>query len=71
MALAGKRFANVPEDLVNVRVGDEMYRRRGGWRYFRSEAKLQGLMLEKQRLALQVLMPNRLRGWVFRKFARS
>ena len=24
-----------------------------------------------QRLALQVLMPNRLRGWVFRKFARS
>ena len=84
MALAGKRFANVPEDLVNVRVGDEMYRRRGGWRYLRSEAKLQGLMLEKgmiglpryglnvaQRLALQVLMPNRLRSWVFRKFARS
>lgn len=84
MALAGKKFANVPDVLVNVRVGKEMYSRRGGWKYFRSEAKLQRLMLKKgmigpgryginvaQRLALQVLMPNRLRGFLFRKLARS
>ena len=84
LALAGKRFANVSENLVNVRVGEEMYSRRGGWKYFKSEAKLQGFMLKKgmiglprfvinvaQRLVLQVLMPNKLRGWVFQRFARS
>lgn len=84
LALAGKQFANVPENLVNVRVGEEMYSRRGGWKYFCSEAKLQGFMLTKgmiglpryfinvaQRLVLQVLMPNKLRGFIFQKFARS
>lgn len=84
LALAEKQFANVPENLVNVRVGEEMYRRRGGWKYFLSEAKLQGFMLKNglfgiprytlnmaQRLVLQVLMPNKLRGFMFQKFARS
>ena len=84
LALAGKQFANVPENLVHVRVGEEMYQRRGGWKYFKSEAKLQGFMLKKniiglprysinvaQRLVLQVLMPNKLRGWIFQKFART
>lgn len=84
LALAEKLFANVPENLVNVRVGEEMYQRRGGWKYFCSEAKLQGFMLKEgmiglpryainvvQRLVLQVLMPNKLRGFIFQKFARS
>lgn len=84
MALAEKKFANVPENLVNVRIGEEMYQRRGGWKYFKSEAKLQRFMLKKhligfprylinvsQRLALQVLMPNKVRGLVFQKFARA
>ena len=84
MHLAGMTFANVPDVLVDVRVGADMYRRRGGWRYFKSEAKLQGYMLKNriigfgryginvaQRLVLQVLMPNRLRGWIFKRFARS
>lgn len=84
MALADMRFANVSDDLVNVRVGKEMYRRRGGMKYFKSEAKLQGFMLKNKlisfpryminvnkRLIVQVLMPNKLRGWVFKKFARK
>ncbi len=84
LALAGKRFANVQECLVNVRVGEEMYQRRGGWKYFKSEAKLQCFMLKKgliglprfatnvaERLVLQVLMPNKLRGFIFQKFARE
>ena len=84
MHLAGMTFANVSDVLVDVRVGADMYRRRGGWRYFKSEAKLQGYMLQhrvigpvrylinvNQRLILQVLMPNRLRGWIFKRFARS
>lgn len=84
MALAGMRFAASKEVLVNVRVGEEMYQRRGGWRYFRSERKLQRFMLNNKiisaplycvnvlkRLIVQVLLPNRLRGWVFQHFARE
>ena len=84
MFLAGMKFANLPEVLVNVRVGEEMYKRRGGWKYFKSEARLQRYMLKNKvigfgtflmnvtkRLILQVLMPSWLRGIVFKKFARS
>lgn len=84
MYLAGMKFANIEEDLVNVRVGKEMYQRRGGMKYFKSEAKLQRYMLDNKtigfttyisnvakRLIVQVLLPNKLRGWVFKKFARK
>lgn len=84
MALAGMKFAAVPDVLVNVRVGEDMYRRRGGWKYFRSERKLQKYMYQNKiislplycanvikRLIVQVLLPNRLRGWAFRTFARE
>ena len=84
MAEAGYKFANLPDTLVNVRVGKDMYRRRGGWKYFKSEAKLQGYMLSHQiislpryiynvagRFVVQVAMPNRLRGIVFQKFFRK
>lgn len=84
LALAGKQIGNIPENLVNVRVGEEMYQRRGGLKYFKSEAKLQRYMLSNsiisfprylvnicERLAVQVLMPNKVRGWVFQKLARE
>ncbi len=84
MMQKGATFANTGTVLVHVRVGDDMYRRRGGLRYFRSEAKLQKYMRDQgiisvgtyiknvgKRLIVQVLMPNRLRGWVFKKFARK
>ena len=83
MAQADMTFANLPDTLVNVRVGAEMYRRRGGIRYFKSEARLQRYMRKQgiigfgtyfsnvtKRFIVQVLLPNRLRGWVFKKFAR-
>ena len=84
LCLAGAKFANIPDYLVNVRVGKEMYQRRGGWKYFSSEAKLQKYMLDHKiigfgtfvinvckRLIVQVLLPNKLRSWVFLKFARE
>lgn len=84
LALAGHHFFNIQENLVYVRVGKEMYSRRGGWRYFKSEARLQKYMLNNHlinlpkylyntviRFAVQVAMPNWLRGWVFRTFARK
>lgn len=80
----GAVFANIPEVLVNVRVGKDMYQRRGGWKYFASEARLQKYMLDKhvigfgtylvniaKRFIVQLLLPNRLRSWVFQKFARK
>lgn len=84
MFLGGMKFANVTDNLVNVRVGKEMYGRRGGIKYFKSEARLQKFMLDNKiigfgtylmnvlkRLIVQVLLPNKLRGWVFKKFARE
>ena len=76
-------FANLPDTLVNVRVGVDMYSRRGGYKYFKSERWIQRLLLKKGmisyplyvknimiRFIVQMLMPSQLRGWVFRKFAR-
>ena len=84
MALANMIFRNVDDVLVNVRVGKEMYQRRGGTKYFKSEAKLQKYMLDNkiigfprylinvtERLILQVLMPNKIRSIIFQKLARS
>ena len=84
MALAGYKFANLPDTLVNVRVGKEMYRRRGGWKYFKSEERLQRYMLKHDlidilrylyntlgRFVIQVAMPNRLRGFIFKKLFRK
>ncbi|MBE6192960.1 MAG: glycosyltransferase [Rikenellaceae bacterium] len=84
MALNNCTFANLPDILCYARVGKDMYARRGGWKYFKSEAKLQKYMFDKGlisffrmgynvllRFVLQVCMPNKLRGFVFRKFARK
>lgn len=84
LTLAGFKFYNIQENLVNVRAGEDMYQRRGGKKYFQSEARLQKYMLEHKfisfpkyvynviiRWAVQVAMPNWLRGWVFQTFARS
>ena len=83
MLLNGATFGNSQDVFVNVRVGKEMYQRRGGWKYFKSEKGLQKYMKKNKiigfgtyfmnvtkRFIVQVLMPNRLRGWVFKKFAR-
>ena len=84
MYLADMEFCNLSDILVNVRVGEDMYRRRGGWKYFQSEAKLQNYMRKNKiigfgtyfvnvtkRFIVQILLPNKLRGWVFKKFARK
>ena len=84
MALAGMTFANLPAILVHVRVGKDMYARRGGKKYFDSETRLQKYMLDKKlisiptyianvgkRVIVQVLLPNNVRAWVFKHFARN
>ena len=44
MMMKKKRFANTGTILVNVRVGELMYQRRGGKKYFKSEIKLKKYM---------------------------
>ncbi|MDE6810485.1 MAG: glycosyltransferase [Muribaculaceae bacterium] len=80
----GCKFANLPDTLVNVRVGKEMYARRGGWKYFKSEKWLQDYMLKKHiinlprycynvlgRFGVQVLLPTKVRGLIFKTLFRK
>ncbi len=84
LALEGALFANLPDTLVHTRVGVDMYQRRGGIKYFKSEISIQKFMLNKKminyktfvmnylkRLIIEILMPNSIRGWMFQKFARE
>ena len=84
LALAGHFFYNEQECYVNVRVGKEMYQRRGGLKYFKSEEGIQRYMFQHHlislprylynvtgRFVIQVMMPNWLRGFVFRTLFRK
>ena len=84
MMMAGCKFANIPDVAVYVRSGADQYARRGGKKYFDSEIGIKKLMLEKgmitrkeyivnyiQRFIIQLMLPNSVRGWVFRTFARK
>lgn len=84
MYLERLKFANLGTVLVNVRVGKEMYKRRGGKKYFISEYNLQKYMLKKKiisfdvfvinvlkRFVVQILLPSELRSFVFQKFGRK
>ena len=77
-------FANIPDVAVNVRSGADQYARRGGKKYFDSEIGIKKLMLKNgmitktqfavnyvQRFIIQLMLPNSVRGWVFRSFARK
>lgn len=77
-------FANIPDVTVNVRSGADQYARRGGKKYFDSEIGIKKLMLKNglisrkeyivnyiQRFIIQLVLPNKVRGWVYRTFARK
>jgi glycosyltransferase involved in cell wall biosynthesis len=84
MMMSKCQFANLPDVLVNVRSGADQYARRGGKKYFDSEIGIKKLMLQNgmiskkdyfvnyvERFIIQRIMPNSVRGWVFRTFARK
>ena len=84
MAEYGGIFSNVPEILVNVRIGNEMSSRRGGWKYFSSEARLQTYMLKKKvisfpryiynvllRFGGEVVLTNKIRMKLFKFFRHN
>ena len=84
MFLNGSCFANINENIVSVRVGKDMFARRGGYKYYKSEKNLFKYMYKHKliswfayqkakfiRFVVQVLMTNRTRQWFFKKFARN
>lgn len=79
MMLCGAVFGNLDDDLVYVRVGSDLFARRGGLAYFKKyrqgrkkvkETGYIGLWDYYYTLAVQLmvaLLPNGLRGWIFKK----
>ncbi|MBL4936351.1 glycosyltransferase [Clostridium sp. YIM B02515] len=74
---------NIPDTLVYARAGNEMYMRRGGIKYFRSELELQKQLYNSNfisfyRLSTNIILrftvrilPNRLRSTLYRVFLRK
>ena len=83
LARAGARFANLPQVLVHATTGADMIRRRGGWKYIRSEIEMQRLMVQqglKGPLAAGLhglarssvfALPGWARSLVYRRFLRT
>lgn len=80
----GCKFSNLKETLVFARVGRDMYKRRGGFGYFKSWIKLEEFKNKSritnkftmittlfERFIVQVILPNSIRGLVFRYFSRA
>lgn len=75
----GATAMNIDDYLVNVRIGKDMYERRGGWAYFKKYKKARERVYDtgyiswwdyKYTLLVQfavALMPNKVRGFVFKK----
>lgn len=83
LAAKGYKMANLPEILLNVRVDKAMYGRRGGLKYFKSNYAMSKKLYELGlislpthlfnmvvRFCVQVLMPNSVRSYFYRKFLR-
>lgn len=82
MIMNGAKFANIPEVLVKVRAGENMYARRGGFEYAREEIRQQrdflkyGFVSPAQafiNVLIRVpvrLLPNKARGYIYKKFLR-
>ncbi|MDO4922244.1 MAG: glycosyltransferase [Phascolarctobacterium sp.] len=79
----GYKVANMPEVLVNVRAGEEMFARRGGWRYLKQDLAFQKNLHESDfinvyqyiknvliRSAMR-LIPNFLRVAIYKNLLRG
>ena len=82
MMVNGVKFYNIQESLLYFRASLDMFRRRGGWGYALTEARLQFLFVGIGYISLGRffkniigrfvvrLIPNGLRGWIYRKLLR-
>lgn len=78
MLAAGDRFANLPEVLVEARIGSDFAKKRGGWEYFLRYKKLRSLQFRRGYLNcaeyavsllatfIMTMQPGRMREKVYR-----
>ncbi|MGY5765928.1 glycosyltransferase [Brachybacterium sp. DNPG3] len=66
MMLGGARMGNIPEVVVDYRVDDELFARRGGYRLFASDVRLQRIMLRDRVTTPAVFVRNLLMRGAYR-----
>lgn len=83
MIMKGGKCYNVQENLVYVRVGEDFYNRRGGWKYCKSINKFETELFKKKYISLfrylinvcirsaVYLSPSWLRAWIYKKKLRK
>lgn len=84
MLLVGAKMGNMDEILVNVRMNEATFKRRGGLKYYKSQKKLFKFMKEKKiinwleyvktlstRFIVHVLMPGKLKEKIYKKHLRK
>lgn len=79
----GYKVANIPEVLVNVRANNDMFARRGGWRYLKQDMVFQKFLLNLEYVnfveyivnaltrSVMRLLPNYLRIFIYKNKLRS
>lgn len=79
----GYRVENLPEYLVNVRADDEMFARRGGWKYLKQDMKFQKWLLNMnfinvfeyyRNIGIRILarcLPNQVRVFLYKNLLRK
>ncbi len=79
MIQSGAVCMNLQEDLVYVRIGHDMYERRGGWSYFLKYCAGRRKVLETGYITyfdylytiliqlIVALVPSKIRGWIYKK----
>ena len=82
MIVRGYAFHNLPDDLVLVRVGDGMYERRGGIKYFqryiklKSNSKKLGIINRKEKIIsdtimmFNIIIPKKMRAFLYNRILR-
>lgn len=83
MAAKGYTFGNLADIVVNARTDKNLFERRGGWKYFKSNKAIACKLLElglisyptyifnlAVRFCVQVLMPNKVRSIFYKKALR-
>ena len=84
MLVKGYQFANLSDILVYARTGENMYLRRGGYKYYLSWKSIENYKLDNgitgitdyvktlaMRFCIQVLTPNKARGMILKRYARK
>lgn len=83
MLQKGYVVSNLPEYLVNVRANQEMFTRRGGWKYLNQDYKFQKFLFSVKFITAQELLinlvirtiirvlPNTLRSMIYKRFLRK